>query len=178
MVIEDLTGYSRHAARCCANRPSLEMSFKFNGSSIVLDSVKELPYGLPKSGSHGPLLRLSRSGLWAYGYEVADGFLVLGGSESPKDHAPSTPPSFVALRKSLLDHGVLADAGGYLSLSKTTNSRLCPLPLPSCWRARPTGNRMEGRERQAGCYTKTDVKSAVNASGTVQLSFNQRRNLS
>jgi len=117
LVVEDLTGYSRHAARCCANRPSLEMSFKFTGSSITLDSVKELPYGLPKSGSHGPLLRLSGNGLWAYGYEVADGFLVLGGSESPKDHAPSTPTTIVALRNSLLDQGILADAGDYLMLT-------------------------------------------------------------
>jgi Domain of unknown function (DUF4357) len=145
MVIEDLTGYSRHAARCCANRPSLEMSFKFNGSSIVLDSVKELPYGLPKSGSHGPLLRLSRSGLWAYGYEVADGFLVLGGSESPKDHAPSTPPAFVALRKSLLDHGVLADAGGYLSLMQdykfTSMSAAAAVML-----ARPANGQIEWKD--------------------------------
>jgi hypothetical protein len=116
LIIEDLSGYTRHAARCCPNRPSLEMSFKFTGSSIRLDSVKELPYGLPKSESHGPLLRLSGNGLWAYGYKVADGFLVLGGSESPKDHAPLTPPAIVALRKRLLDQGVLADSGVYLTL--------------------------------------------------------------
>jgi hypothetical protein len=82
----------------------------------VLDSVKELPYGVPQSGTHGPLLRLSGNGLWAYGYQLADGFLVLGGSKAAKDRGSSTPPSIAALRKSLLDQGVLADAGSYLAL--------------------------------------------------------------
>jgi len=116
LVVENLSGYSRHRARCCPNRPSLEMSFKFTGSAITLDSVKELPYGVP-TGSHGPLLRLSGNGLWAYGYDVPDGFLVLGGSESPARNAPLTPPSIVALRKSLLDQEILADAGDHLVLA-------------------------------------------------------------
>jgi hypothetical protein len=86
LVMEDLTSYSHHAARCCPNWPSLEMNFKFTGRSVTLDSVKEPPYGVPKSGSHGPLLHASEKGLWAYGYQIADGFLVLGGSETPKDN--------------------------------------------------------------------------------------------
>lgn len=116
LIIEDLAGYSRHAARCCPNRPSLEMSFRFIGGATALDSVKELPYGLPKSGPHGPLLRLTARGLWAYGYKVADGFLVLGGSESPSHDSDSMAPAIVTLRKSLLNQGVLADTGGYLIL--------------------------------------------------------------
>ena len=114
LVVEELTGYSRHAARCCPNRPSLEMNFKFTGNGITVDSVKELPYGVPKSGSHGPLLHLSVAGLWAYGYQLADGFLVLGGSESPKENAPSAPAAIVAIRNDLLRQGVLGDAGEYL----------------------------------------------------------------
>jgi hypothetical protein len=43
LIIEEQTGYSRHAARCCPDRPSLEMTFKFTGNSLMLDSVKELP---------------------------------------------------------------------------------------------------------------------------------------
>ncbi len=146
LIIEDLSGYSRHAARCCPNRPSLEMTFKFTGSSIRLDSVKELPYGVPKSGWHGPLLRLSRVGLWAYGYEVADGFLVLGGSESPKHEAPGTPPAIVALRKSLLDQGVLADAGDYLVL--TANYKFGSLSVAAgVMLARPTNGRIEWKDK-------------------------------
>lgn len=159
LVIEELSGYSRHAARCCSNRPSLEMSFKFTGSSITLDSVKELPYGLPK-GSHGPLLRLSGNGLWAYGYELADGFLVLAGSESPKDHAPSTPPAIVALRKSLLDQGVLADAGGYLALMQdykfTSLSAAAGVIL-----ARPANGQIEWKDENGRPAGKPTVKRAV-----------------
>jgi hypothetical protein len=116
LVTEDLSGYSRHAARCCPNRPNLEMSFKFTGNAIVLSSVKELPYGVPKSGWHGPLLHLNSNGLWAYGYQVADGFLVLGGSETPKDRAALRPPAVATLRNDLVNRGILADAGAYLML--------------------------------------------------------------
>jgi hypothetical protein len=43
LIIEDLAGCTRHRARCCPNRPSLELSFKFTGRALVLDSVKEVP---------------------------------------------------------------------------------------------------------------------------------------
>jgi hypothetical protein len=48
LVVEDLPGYSRHAARCCPDRPSIEMTFKFTGSSIALESAKELPFSPTK----------------------------------------------------------------------------------------------------------------------------------
>ena len=82
-IVETIAGYSPHAARCCPNRPSLAMRFKFSGSSIALGSVKELPYGRPQTAT-GPMVHLNENGLWAYGYKVPDGFLVLGGSESHK----------------------------------------------------------------------------------------------
>lgn len=118
-VVEDLTGYSIHEARCCPNRPSLEMKFKFTGNSIKVDSVEELPYGedVPNLGPHGPLLRVSMNGLWAYGFQLPDGFLVLAGSESPMDMSPSMPSAIVALRKNLLDKRVLADDGDHLVLT-------------------------------------------------------------
>jgi len=43
LVIESQPGYSRNTARCCPDRPSIEMRFRFTGSSIALESVKELP---------------------------------------------------------------------------------------------------------------------------------------
>jgi TonB family protein len=116
LIIEDLAGYTRHMARCCPNRPSLELSFRFTGRALVLDSVKEVPYERPPGGI-GPLLRLHEKGLWAYGYQLADGFLVYGGSESPKDASPSTPPAILALRKSLIEEELFGDAGDHLALS-------------------------------------------------------------
>jgi TonB family protein len=115
LIIEDLAGYTRHTARCCPNRPPLELSFKFTGRAFVLDSVEEVPYERPPGGI-GPLLRLHENGLWAYGYQLADGFLVYGGSESPKDASPSTPPAILALRKSLFEEKLFGDAGDYLVL--------------------------------------------------------------
>jgi TonB family protein len=115
LIIEDLAGYTRHTARCCPNRPALELSFKLTGRTLVLDSVKEVPYERPPGGI-GPLLRLHNKGLWAYGYQLADGFLVYGGSESPKDASASTPSAILALRKSLIEDELFGDGGDYLSL--------------------------------------------------------------
>jgi hypothetical protein len=42
-VIEEIPGYSRGQARCCPDRPSLIVAFKFTGSSLQLTSVKEKP---------------------------------------------------------------------------------------------------------------------------------------
>ncbi len=113
-VIETIPGYSPHRARCCPNRPTLEITFRFTGSEIVIESVEELPYGVPESGRPGPLLRLNHDRFWAYGYQVDDGFLVLGGSEAATRHARSTPREVVALRQELLDSDVLWDAEQYL----------------------------------------------------------------
>lgn len=48
LVIESQPGYSPNTARCCADRPSIEMRFQFTGSSIELESVKELPFSPTK----------------------------------------------------------------------------------------------------------------------------------
>jgi hypothetical protein len=48
LVIEDLPGYSLHQARAVPNRPSICMAFKFTGSSVRLDSVRQLPFTPPK----------------------------------------------------------------------------------------------------------------------------------
>jgi uncharacterized protein DUF4357 len=116
LIVETLAGYTRRQARCCPNRPPLEMSFRFTGRSIDLHAVRELPYERP-SGSRGPLLRVSTQGFWAYGYEMTDGFLVLGGSESPAQHAVSTPPATVALRERLVKDKVLFDAEDHLIMA-------------------------------------------------------------
>jgi len=48
VVIEEISGYSHGRARCCPDKPSIEMRVKFTGTSIKLDSVKQLPFTSPK----------------------------------------------------------------------------------------------------------------------------------
>jgi hypothetical protein len=47
LVIEELPGYSRGRARCCPDKPSIEVRQKFTGTSIKVDSVKQLPFTPP-----------------------------------------------------------------------------------------------------------------------------------
>jgi hypothetical protein len=116
LIIEDLAGYTLNRARCCPNRPPLELRFQFTGRALALDSVKEVPFERPP-GAIGPLLRLHENGALAYGSQLADGFLVYEGAESPKDAAPSTPPRILALRKSLIEEEVFGDVEDHLVLS-------------------------------------------------------------
>lgn len=85
--------------------------------------------------AHGPILYMKAKGLSARGYETADGFVVLAGSESPKEHVDSTHDYVVMLRKHLIEQGLFVDACG---LSRTTLSARHRPPQPSCWPARPT----------------------------------------
>ena len=43
-VVETQPGYSKDTARCCPDKPSIEIKFRFTGNSIELDSVKELEF--------------------------------------------------------------------------------------------------------------------------------------
>lgn len=43
LVLEEISGYSPHTARCCPDLPSLVISSRFNGASFQLVSVKKLP---------------------------------------------------------------------------------------------------------------------------------------
>jgi hypothetical protein len=47
LVVEDVAGYSPATARCCPDKPSLAITYKFTGFSIKLNSVKELPFKPP-----------------------------------------------------------------------------------------------------------------------------------
>jgi hypothetical protein len=47
LVIEDMPGYSPGRARCCPDRPTIDVSFKFTGRAVKLDSVTELPFDPP-----------------------------------------------------------------------------------------------------------------------------------
>src|SRR5262245_37725409 len=67
---------------------------------------------------HGPVLHLKAKGLQARGYETADGFVVLAGSESPKDHVESAQDYVVALRRYLTEQDLLVNAGDRLRLAQ------------------------------------------------------------
>lgn len=43
-MIETQPGYSKNTARCCPDKPPIEIKFKFTGNSIELDSVRELEF--------------------------------------------------------------------------------------------------------------------------------------
>ena len=43
-IVETQPGYSRATARCCPDRPTIEMTFKFTGTSLLVDKVAELPF--------------------------------------------------------------------------------------------------------------------------------------
>jgi hypothetical protein len=47
-IIETQPGYSRETARCCPDRPTIKMTFKFTGTSVLLDKVAELPFTATK----------------------------------------------------------------------------------------------------------------------------------
>ena len=45
-IIETQPGYSKDAARCCPDKPSIEISFRFTGHSIELGLIKKLEFNL------------------------------------------------------------------------------------------------------------------------------------
>lgn len=59
-------------------------------------------------------LSLRGKGFPARGFETAEGFVVLKGSQSPAAEVPSTPPSIVTMRSELRKNGVLAVQGDHL----------------------------------------------------------------
>jgi hypothetical protein len=61
-IVETLPGYTRGRARCCPDRPPLEMIFQITGGSIVLNSIEELRHPAPPPALLGPLLRLNENG--------------------------------------------------------------------------------------------------------------------
>ncbi len=43
-IVETQPGYSKDTARCCPDKPSIEIKYKFTDNFIVFDSVKELEF--------------------------------------------------------------------------------------------------------------------------------------
>ena len=43
-IVETQPGYSKNTARCCPDKPSIEIKYKFTDNFIVFDSVKELEF--------------------------------------------------------------------------------------------------------------------------------------
>ena len=102
----------------------------------------------PEAGTaHGPVLHLKAKGLSARGYEGSDGFVVLAGSESPKEHVASLDQFVIALRKHLSDEGLLVDAGDRLRLVQdyTFSS---PSTAAAVMLARTANGRIEWKDEQ------------------------------
>ena len=76
------------------------------------------------------MLHLKAKGLSARGYEGSDGFVVLAGSESPKEHVASLDQFVIALRKHLSDEGLLVTRVTAYAWSRTTHSVHLPPPPP------------------------------------------------
>lgn len=99
------------------------------------------------AAAHGPILHLKAKGLSAQGYETADGFVVLAGSESPREHVESTHDYVVALRRHLIEQGLLTDAGDRLRLVQdyTFSS---PSTAAAVMLARTANGRIEWKDDQ------------------------------
>jgi len=101
----------------------------------------------PEVAAHGYLLHLKAKGLVAQGYETADGFVVLAGSEGPKDHVESTHDYVVALRQHLIDQGLLVDAGDRLRLTQDYTFS-APSTAAAVMLARTANGRIEWKDDQ------------------------------
>ena len=115
------------------------------------------------AAAHGPTLHLKAKGLSAQGYETADGFVVLAGSESPTEHVESTHDYVVALRKHLIEQGLLVDAGDRLRLIQdyTFSS---PSTAAAVMLARTANGRIEWKDEQ-GRPLKELQSAAATATG-------------
>jgi hypothetical protein len=99
------------------------------------------------AAAHVSVLHAKAKGLSARGYETSDGFVVLAGSESPKEHVESTNDYVVAIRKHLLEQGLFADAGDRLRLVQdyTFSS---PSAAAAVMLARTANGRIEWKDDQ------------------------------
>jgi len=115
------------------------------------------------SAAHGPVLHLKAKGFSAQGYETAEGFVVLAGSEGPKEHVESTHDYVIALRKHLIDQGLLLDAGDRLRLIQdyTFSS---PSTAAAVMMARTANGRIEWKDDQ-GRPLKEIQSAAAAAAG-------------
>jgi hypothetical protein len=47
-IVETQPGYSRKTARCCPDRPTIKITFRFTGTAVRLDKVSTLRFTPPK----------------------------------------------------------------------------------------------------------------------------------
>ena len=97
------------------------------------------------------LLYLNAKGLKAVGYEVDDGFVVQAGSQSPREHVPSTPEPIVRLRQTLLSQGVFVEEKGCwkMALDYTFSS---PSTAAAVLLARSANGRIEWKDAQGRTF--------------------------
>jgi hypothetical protein len=94
------------------------------------------------------LLYLTAKGLKAVGYEVDDGFVAQAGSQSPREHVPSTPEPIARLRLTLLSQGVFVEEKGCWKMTQDyTFSSPSNGGGSSAGAVRKREDRVEGRPR-------------------------------
>jgi hypothetical protein len=89
------------------------------------------------------LLYLNAKGLKAVGYEVDDGFVVQAGSQSPREHVPSTPEPIARLRQTLLSQGVFVEEKGCWKMTFSSPSTAAAVLL-----GRSANGRIEWKDAQ------------------------------
>ncbi len=106
-------------------RPSLSEADQaeidgFLGEMLLCFPIVDLPvFGRALAAApSASLLRLRAKGIEAAGYETAQGFVVRGGSNAVHDEVPSIHRYLSALRRTLLERGLLREEGNVLKLSQ------------------------------------------------------------
>lgn len=105
-------------------------------------------------------LTIRAKNLLARGYETAEGFLVLKGSESPPNEVPSTPQSIVAMRGELRKNGVLAVQGDHVVFTQDYVFG-SPSTAASVCLARNANGRIEWKDAQGRSLRETQEQAVV-----------------
>lgn len=127
-----LVGLAREAKRCVldnSNSPQLptlgeaeiaEMEGFLAEMLLIFPVLGMTVFEKPAPAQAGQrVLFIRAKGLKASGYEDADKFVVMAGSQVARESVPSTPPYVIALRGELLKQGVIEDAGSILRMARS-----------------------------------------------------------
>lgn len=126
-----LLEFAREAKQCrldnntCPTPPSLSEADTADVDCFLLDMLSIFPLlnlsvferVTPTAGSH-ETLSIDAKGLKATGYEDAKGFVVCQGSQFVKEEANAVPAHIAAMRKDLIETGLLFDAGNFFRLTQ------------------------------------------------------------
>jgi len=87
------------------------MGYRFLIPSVIRETTPESV--VTQASSASEIYKIKHTSLVASMYEDDKGFIVLKGSQVSKATSPSISPTYVSLRKKLIDDGTLFDKGAY-----------------------------------------------------------------